>query len=88
MNEDKEIRFPTAAQAVNSDALKPYVDKILKSIGVRSAWLTDKSSFGDFSPVLNNEKMKGIKQKIGVEVDYSSLIWATAQKMKELSVNN
>ncbi len=73
---------------VNSEEFKPYVDKILKAIGIRSAWLTDKSSFGDFSPVLDNEKMKGIRQKIGVEVDYHSLISVTAQKMKELAVNN
>jgi hypothetical protein len=68
---------------VNSEELQPYVDRIKQAIGIQSAWLSDKSAFGDFSPILNNEKMKGIRHKVGVDVEYSSLIWETAQRMKD-----
>lgn len=78
---DKKVVF-TSGCKVNSEELKPYVDKILAAIGIQSAWLSDKSAFGDFSPILNNDKMIGIRHKIGVEVEYSSLIWETAEKMK------
>lgn len=31
--------------------LQPYVDKVLKAIGVKGAWVSDESTLGDFWPL-------------------------------------
>ena len=77
----KKIRL-TPQKTVNSPELRPYVDKILKALGVESAWVSDLSSFGDFV-FLGEEELKTIGEELGVYIEWTSLLGETAEKMKE-----
>lgn len=77
----KKIRL-TSQKTVNKPELKPYVDKILKAIGVKTAWISDKSSFGDFA-FLEEEDLGRMSEELGVYVEWESLLGETAERMQE-----
>lgn len=79
--EGKKIRL-TPQKTVNRPDLKPYIDKILKAIGVKNAWISDKSSFGDFA-FLEEDDLATIRVELGVYVEWTSLLGETAETMKE-----
>jgi len=77
----KKIRL-TPQKTVNKPELKPYVDKILKAIGVKNAWISDKSSFGDFA-FLEEEDLGRMSEELGVYIEWTSLLGETAERMQE-----
>jgi hypothetical protein len=88
----KKISWPKADKV---KALRPWLDEILKAIGVRSAYISDQSSIGDFEPLFEDGEMdfgekgpekrcslKSVSEDLGVEVAFKDLLIDVAERMR------
>ena len=74
----------TPQNKVNQAELKPCVDKILKAIGVKSAWVSDKSEMGDFEPVVKD--LNDVAVKLGSDsLGWGDRIHEVAERMYNAS---
>lgn len=60
--------------------LKPWLDKIRKSLHVKSWWISDQSTIGDFG--LNNKKLQVVRDELGVEVSHKDYLVDLAERLK------
>lgn len=85
----KKVQFPSSPQKVNAEHLQPYVKKILKSIGVKNAWLSDGSSLGDFSVILDEESLPEVQTELGLDsLGWRDPIHEIAQRMYDKASNS
>lgn len=59
--------------------LKPWLDKIRKSLHIKSWWISDQSTIGDFG--LNTEKLQMVRDELGVEVNHKDYLVDLAERL-------
>lgn len=81
--EGVEVRFPSGNRIKE---YRPWVDEIIKDLGLSSTFVSDPSTLGDFA-FLEDKDIVELGEKWGFPVKREDYIWEIAKKLKE-SVHN
>lgn len=69
----------TFAEQKQVENLSVQCTKILAAIGIKSAWISDESTIGDFC--VTPAKLLSASKKLGVKIDQKDLLWKIAEKL-------
>lgn len=72
-----------AAEHENIDALDPYVDQVLDALGVKRAFVSDRTLIWDFGP--NQKKLNKVAELVGFEVSEQDYLLDVCIRWRNLS---
>ena len=72
------------AEQKKVEILKPYVDRVLEAIGHPEAWISDRSSIGDFRQGDYQEFVNDVAAKLGIGINKGDYLVDIAMRLKAL----
>ena len=72
------------AASRKAQSLQPWIDRILKANGIKSAWVSDLSTMGDFIPRDDDEgsRHRDVQQRLGMAFNLGDPVWEVARRLK------